>query len=531
MKRLFLVLLLPAALTRAQTAVVGGAAREVPRLIMPGAPMGQNSAPGLLISPTAPPLIVPSAPTIIIPDAPVLQAPAPVIIPAARPMTEEEAAPGKPPSQADLKKLADSLSPAATKDAEDQDGARARSLDSRFDGKLAPEASAWDDVSERFARGPLSPELPVVATTGRSLIARLLPSFYRRVPVRVAYDKSERPATGHLWTPEHGHLIEFNPIHPNSDGNVPNAFGSGKTVVSQKIGRLMEFAHEYFHVLFDSAVGRKENHAPHSVYSAMTEGFAVTGEQLLVDRMLDRFPALGLGPRDASDLNAVARERSAWLDVEDNHYSEGILSWRDAYAKGGARGVLTFLSALSARRMTETPRSDPAYQLALGDHALLGAYMGRETDAPARRGLDAFAKAARGEKLTDAETRDAAGAVEKAGPEGWRRLFDRTLLADKRLREPKAEAAGDKWWDKKPEPAVSVEPVFALARLSPAAGAALSRYLAATISASGGAARLFERPGPNDKTNAIISGAEALPWSPSDRRLWDAALTRWLLGA
>jgi hypothetical protein len=229
------------------------------------------------------------------------------------------------------------------------------------------------------------------------------------------------------------------------------------------------------------------------------------------------------------DLNAVAHERSAWLDVEDNHYSEGILSWRDAHAKGGIPGVLAFLSALSARRMTETPRSDPAYQLVLGDHALLAAYMGRDASSADRRGVDAFAKAARGETLTVEESRAASAVVEKAGPDGWRRLFDRTLLSDKRISAPGTDGATADWWRQKAAPMASVEPAFALARLSPAAGAALSRYLAATISASGGAARLFERPGPNEKTNAIVAGAESLPWSPSDRQLWDSALTRWLL--
>ncbi len=527
----FLGLLFVAAL-RARAGVVDAAPREVPRLVMPGASFNPAAGPGILLSPSAPTLVVGAAPSLIIPAAPVIAAPSPTIIVAARAMTEEEAAPAKPLSGAELKKLAESLAPARDEiEKGPSDAERARSLDAAFDGKLAPEASAWDDLSERFTRGPLAPDLPYVANAARSLIARLVPSLYRRVPTAAAYDRSEHPMTGHTWTPENGHLIEISPVRADSNGAVPSAFGvPGKTLVQQKIEHLMEYAHEYFHVLFDSAVKRKENHAPHSVYSAMTEGFAVSGEQLLAESLIDHVPALGLGPRDAMDLVAIAQGRREWLDVTDNHYSEGIIAWRKAYEEGGTRGMLTFLASLSAKRMVNVPRSDPAYQLVLGDHKLLAAYLGHDHDNPLRRGLDAFAKAARGVKLTEDEARDAAVAVEKAGPDGWRRLFERTLLSDKRVAGPKAEADTMNWWEKKPEPMASVEPVFALARLSPAAGAALAGYLAATISERGGAVRLFERPGPNEKLNAIVAGAESLPWDEAGRKTWNDGLMRWFVG-
>jgi hypothetical protein len=533
MKRLLVVLLLPAAAlpVRAQAQSAQAAAREVPRIIMPGAPVGQAPAALILVTPSAPTLSISAPQALIIPAAPVILAPAPMIVAAARPLTELEAAPAKPPSEAELKALSKSLAPAG--ESEDSGpSARARSLDSTFDGKLAPEASAWSDVSADFARGPLTPGLPSVETAARSLIARLLPSLYRRVPVTAAYDRGERPSTGHTWTPDKGHVVELAPVGADSRGEVVSAFGAPHALrVQQKIEHLMEFAHEYFHVLFDSAVRRKENHPPHSAYSALTEGFAVSGEQLLIKRLLDSAPSLGIGPRDAMDLSAIAQARSRWLDVEDNHYSEGIISWRKAYEQGGTTGLLEFLSSLSARRMIATPRSDPAYQLALGEPKLLSGYLGRDEASPARRGLEAFAKAARGETLTEAEARDASQAVELAGAEGWRRLFERTLLADKRLKVPSTESSDGAWWEKKAEAPVSVEPAFALARLSPSAGAALARFLADTISSPGGAARLFGRRGPNETLNAIAAGAEKLPWDEAGRRAWNDGLMRWLTGA
>jgi len=534
MRRWLPLLALPFLIARAQAGTAAAAVKEAPRIILPGAPFGSNAAPGIILAPIAPSLIVPNAPSLIIAAAPVIQAaPAPAIITAARALTPEENAPAKLPSQGELKALAESLAP--TRGAEGATGANQSSaLDTAFDGKLAPEAAAWSDLSASFAAAPTAPGLAAVATAGRSLIARLLPSLYRRVPARADYDRGERPSTGHTWTPERGHLIEINPIRANSDGNVPSAFGGAQEpLIQQKISHLMEYAHEYFHVLFDDATRRKENHPMTSAYSAMTEGFAVTGEQLLAERMLDLLPSLGLGPRDAMDLAGISSGRRRWLDVEDNHYSEGIISWRKAYADGGIQGVASMLASLSARRMIATPRSDPAYQLVLGDPKLLSAYLGRDESTPERRGADAFAKAVRGEKLTEAETSEAAAVVERAGPDGWRRLFERTLRSDKRLAAP-AEAAAEtgNWWEKKKaEPLASVAPVFTLARLSPAAGAALSRYLAAAISEPGGAVRLFERAGPNEKLAAIINGAEALPWDEADRKAWNDGLSRWLIGA
>jgi hypothetical protein len=121
--------------------------------------------------------------------------------------------------------------------------------------------------------------------------------------------------------------------------------------------------------------------------------------------------------------------------------------------------------------------------------------------------------------------------VERAGPEAWRRLFERTVFADRRLKEPTASAETGNWWEKKAEPLASVEPVFALARVSPAAAAAVARHLAATISAPGGAARLFETPGPTAKLNAIVNGAEGLPWDAASRKAWNDGLMRWFTGA
>lgn len=511
MRRLLLLLILPAESLWAQAVTIKVAPPAASRVIIPGAPDGKA---GATLSYRPAPALAVKTPDIILPKSPVISAPATRIVPASRPLSAEEAAAEKLPSREELKKLADSLGPAETVEAGDEETRRASALDSAFDGNLAAEAADWDEAAPQFARGPLAPSLPRVETAARSLMARLLPRLYRRVPVTTVYDRGENPATGHTWTPERGHRIEVAPVGADSRGEVASAFGlPGSTRVQQKIERLMEYVHEYAHVLFDAAVRREENHPPRSAYSAMTEGFAVGVERLLIERLLDRVPALGLTPRDARDLSALSSARRRWLAARDTHYSEGELPWRRAFENGGETGLLAFLASLSARRMISISRADPAYQLALGDPKLLSAYLGPDGSSAERRGLEAFAKAARGEALGGEEKREAERVIEQAGAEGRRRLFGRTLLSDKAVKEPRPAA-----------------PAFALARLSRSAAAELARYLTEIIRSPGGAARLFGRPGPNETLSAVVAGADALPWDEADRRTWMDALTNWLIG-
>jgi len=58
-----------------------------------------------------------------------------------------------------------------------------------------------------------------------------------------------------------------------------DAWLAGSTFVQEKIEQLLQFAHEYAHVVFDAVVHKTDNHSPISSYAAMTEGFAVTLEQ------------------------------------------------------------------------------------------------------------------------------------------------------------------------------------------------------------------------------------------------------------
>ncbi|MFH2203129.1 MAG: hypothetical protein ABIJ96_08460 [Elusimicrobiota bacterium] len=517
-----------AALGQLQPALTLSAPQQGSALGQAGSSLVLPDAPSV-IAKDAPKIIVPEKKKIIVPESGIIAAPKKKIIIAERELTEEEADVDNRPSAEALAELAKSLtSEAEPGERGDVDGQIAAALNAQFDGMSAADAQI---AVEYFAPGPRAPQLSKVERAAHSLFRGLLPSFYRPIPVTARYDKSAHPETGHLWSAETGHIIELNPVRADSAGNVPSAFGlPGLAFVQQKIEQVIQFAHEYAHVVFDTVVRKAENHAPLASYSAMTEGFAVTLEQQLIDRAINNPGMLGLSVNDVADLVTIAKARRDWLNALDTHYSEGVLPWKKAYANGGTKGLLSFLSSLSAQRMIRIHRSDPVYQLASAEPDLLSAYLGGDSRHPARRGLEAFGRNARGEEL-DAGERDAAKAViEAAGPEGRQRLFERTLLEDKRIAAPVKPAEKTAWYEKESKAPVSVEAVFALARLSPVGAAELAAFLTRTIQASDGARRLFGRPGPNEKLNAVVAGAESLPFDEAGRQSWSEALTNWLFG-
>lgn len=507
-------LLLPAAVFGGVVAETpaGRTASPVPGVILLGTGFGAPS-PLLTLSPAslAPQLIKPDAPKLILPESkPIVAAPSLITV-AARPMTEEELNPAKPLTGDALARLADSLAGGDEKKSSDE---RPAALGAAFDGSVAPKNDeARAQAAAFFAAPAEGPELPAIARTARRLFARLLPAFERPVNSKVRFDESRRPVTGHTWTKEEGHAIELVPEPADARGEVVSAFGiPGMTRVQRKIERLMIIAHERAHVVFDDVVGRRDQHAGDSAYSAMTEGFAVTLERLFIDRVMADPLGWGIGPRDAADLLAIKGAREQWLAAFDTHYSEGVVPWRAAQARGGDEGILAFLARLSASRMTEVKRDDPAYQLAAHHPDLLAAYLGRDAEHPMRRGLEAYAKAAAGNELTPAEADAARAAIEKAGPDGRARVFERTLRVDRAVGE-----------DGPP----SVERAFALARLSPAGASELAAYLAENA-AGGGLDRIIGSRGPGPRLNAVVAGAEKLPFTEAGRVSWMASLMDWL---
>lgn len=536
MRLLLALLLTPAPAFAVQTArPVVPAVKPPSAIILPGT--GPGAAAGSLTPsltvPGAPSLIIPEAPRIIAAPAPAILAPQPLIVTAARGMTPEEAAQAGTMSAAELSRLADSL--AGGEAAPERKGeAPAASLGASFDGSVS-RTSGRDQAqllsAAYFSFPPAGPELHVTARAARALFARLLPRQDRSVEAAVVFDSSKFVSTGHTWSKERGHRIEILPESADGRGEVSTAFGlDGMTRVQRKVERLMLVAHERGHVVFDDAVKRRGDHAPASAYAAMTEGYAVTLEGLFIDRLMADPLRWGIGPRDAADLLAIRRARADWLAAVDTHYAEGVLPWSRALERGGEDGLLSFLAKLSARRMADTPRSDPAYQLAAGDPDLLAAYLGRDAAAPLRKGFEAYAKAARGEELSAEESEAASAAIEAAGPEGRRRVFERVLRVDRAIPTGEtARAPGARWWEGEKAVLPSPAQAFALARLSPAGAAELAAYLAENA-AQGALARVFGARGPSARLDEVVKGAESLPFTEAERKTWLDGLMDFFVG-
>ena len=565
MRRFLLLILLPVTGFAAPTARRAPTRIPGPTIVSPNASLATLSAPSLLMAPSlgapslslnaadetlviperspivtseAPKIIIPKPKKIIIPDGvdperseTIIRPDKPVIIEAERELTEEEANPEKMPSAEELKALAKSLT--SEEDPDDRsaaDGEMGAALSARFDGAAGMSGQDLDTVRGYFNGNPRAPGLNGVEAAAHALFRGLLPAHYHRLPATARYDKGPNPSTGHLWSAETGHIIELAPTPTDSKGDVSSAFGlPNSTFVQDRVEQLVEFAHEYAHVVFDAVVRKTDNHSPLSAYSAMTEGFAVTLEQALVERVLTNPILLGLSPRDVADFVKISQARQTWLDALDTHYSEGVKSWFKVFKEEGDSGVTAFLKTLSAGRMTKTLRADPAYQLSVESPELLSGYLGKQQRSELRDGLKAFVKATQGEELTPEEARLAEAAIDKAGPEGRHRLFMRSLFDDKRIPEKAERRQGPRWYETDKTLPLAIGPAFTLARLSVTAAEELSVFLAHALQ-SGNGRRLFGAGVPNDKLNTLVAEAESLPFSETDRVTWNEGIAKYLFG-
>jgi hypothetical protein len=307
---------------------------------------------------------------------------------------------------------------------------------------------------------------------------------------------------------------------------VPSAFGSrGRARLQAKIEQLVTFVHEFAHALFDHAVRSPGERAAYTAYDAMTEGFAVTLEQAMVERLLAAPAEAGLSERDVRDLTRLAQARRAWLAQEDTHYAEGVLALGRLHQEEGDEGLAAFIGALRAERLTALPRTSPAYQLALGRPGLLKALLTAGPQDPARAGLEAFELIAQGRAVSAEQRRLAAAAIADAGPEGWRRVFARSLARVDRFDTPDGPVWLIPHWLRAAD---SAQPAFALAQLDDKAARELAAFLGEKAGQPEGFQRLFEKPGPTQALLTLCSRVESLPWQAAAKAAWDAALTRWL---
>jgi hypothetical protein len=408
-----------------------------------------------------------------------------------------------------------------------------KTLANAFDGTAmpAPSSAVSLDGFGAGADGALAPDLPAIEKMTRALFARYLPRLYRPLPIRFEYETSKfgrGGGGGHDFDPELGHTIALGPGDVDARGNVESAVGERTKIrVQSKIEQLFTSVHEYAHAVFDDAVGRDiGRRPPETAYDAMTEGFAVEVERLVLAGMLRDAKTLGLSARDVTDIRGILKTRRQWLIEEESPYAEGAPVWAKAHATGGEAGMLALLSSLRSKRLMETKRSDGLYQLSLGDPETTQALLGDGEPSVVRAGFEAAARAVAGLPLDPAQRASAGAAIDAAGPAGWDWLIHRALS-----RESNFGTAAEPLW------IVPVflrnggdltAPLFRLASLSRGLAERTAQFLAGTAARPEGATRLFEDRGLKERFDAIASGAESLPWTPEAKKAWLAAVQRWI---
>ena len=379
--------------------------------------------------------------------------------------------------------------------------------------------------------GPAAPALPILETDTRALFMRYLPAVYRPLPVQFTYETSKLGGGGgHDFDPERGHTIAVIPGEADERGEVESAVGERHRIrVQARVEQLFTSVHEFAHAVFDDAVGREVAQRPaETAYDALTEGFAVKAEQLVLAGMLRDAKELGLSARDEADIRAIVDIRRQWLAEEESPYAEGAPIWDKAHAAGGEAAMRELLSALQAKRLMETPRSDARYQLSLGNPETARALLGGGGPSELRAGFEAAALAVANKPMDPAQKETAAAAIDAAGPAGWDWLIRRALSRESSF----ASSDGNLWI----VPAFIrhaddlAGPLFRLAALSRGLAGRTAEFLAGAATRPDGALRIFEERGSVARFAAIVSGAETLPWTAEQKKAWYAAIQRWISG-
>ncbi|MFA5138580.1 MAG: hypothetical protein WC728_05040 [Elusimicrobiota bacterium] len=177
----------------------------------------------------------------------------------------------------------------------------------------------------------------------------------------------------------------------------PGLFGAPiQRWVSRTITLFHEYAHGVFHEL-TPAISRGFNLPENDMLRAdvamvLDEGFAVTMELLLIDRMIADAGELGLTPEDVSDLRIRKKQRLHDMRYRKDHYAAGTYYFMHRlYKREGEDGILRFLKDLDMERLYTLFTYDPSYRLIQGSPELFEAYLTKSGDARLREGVDALA--------------------------------------------------------------------------------------------------------------------------------------------
>lgn len=382
------------------------------------------------------------------------------------------------------------------------------------------------DAKRRTPLERLSEEARRIRTTSvmmttlaqvRRLYARFFPDFDRAVPVRLEFQPQAEVHGTYTWGP--GKMIGYAAPEASFLGDAkaksPTPFEDDDVVtpLSARLGSLFhEYAHALFHVRTRApSVPRTEGD---SAMEAVNEGFAVTLELLMIDKVLADHEGLGLSEEDLAGLSRFKKGRLLYLRQSRNHYTEGTLRfWHAIYRRGGEAAMLKMLDALDAERLARIPYTHLLFILAGGEPDLADAFTYKDEGYAAWPGLRALNEhLADGTPLSGPALDAARSVSQRMRLSVLDRLFEATL----KTHQPNV-------YERRHREARSIAPLMRLAALDDRVARNLITFALRRLP-NFKYSQFASHP---EWTDALLRGVAALPMDADERAAWRRLLERW----
>jgi len=359
----------------------------VPLGTTPAAQLNHLRAPALSEIPPLPRSLPAAAPA----DATALAAPLPSPIQAAEAPPSASEPGGPSPSAA-------APAPHAQDRTAAGEDAGAPRLDALFDGSR-PSASLLDPVLGGSTAEDGAQFVNELHGTVQELWRRFFPGLFADLKVKPLFALSDEDNASYQRLPGQTPAIMLESSQPLSRGNtraqVPAAFDAESTARGTiPIGLLSAvlYFHEYAHAVFDWKVtaytGLFGGHS--GAYHTLNEGFAVSMELALIDKLVRSRADLNLTEEDVSSLKALKRARIESLKRDRDAYTAGTFYfWHALSKRHGEDGVLRFLEHIDIERLSALLDKDASFRLLHNAPELFVPYLtGEAGDVPWARALD-----------------------------------------------------------------------------------------------------------------------------------------------
>ena len=206
----------------------------------------------------------------------------------------------------------------------------------------------------------------------QELFASFLKEISHPLTLRLRVRQSDENNAGYEWI-EGQHRLSLLVCDPLNDirtewPELPTA-GSFQQEYQYRRGTsdLVSVIHEYAHAVYDHLLGIPASADLGIVNRALSEGFAILCELLLLDALAHRANS---APRDSRDFQERRFARIDWLqealepDSPSSHlaYAEGVELMTNLFRRGGFSEITDFINRVNPSRANSLSRSHPDYR-------------------------------------------------------------------------------------------------------------------------------------------------------------------------